>query len=168
MIAHPNVVAEVRKSKATTAGTYVLDPTTAGPSSILGVPVISTPAATAAVVWVVEPTGVTIFRRGPLVVDLGTTGDNWSHNIQSIRAEERVGTAVTRPSSLTKLTLSGGSRSTAKQETWPGPGLSSHVSPWAGPLGPEGFQGLPSAHPSRDAAACVPGRPASEPPVPRP
>ena len=106
VIANPTVVAAIRKSKASTAGSYLLDPTAPGPSSIHGVPIVSTAATAAATAWVVEASGVTIFRRGPLVVDFGVNADDFSKNLTTARAEERMGTAVTRPSSLTKLTLS--------------------------------------------------------------
>ena len=106
VIAAPSVVAAIRKTKASTSGTYVLDPTAAGPSSIFGVPVISTPATSATIVWVVEASGVVIYRRGGLAVDIGTNADDFAHNVKTARAEERIGTAVMRPSALTKITLS--------------------------------------------------------------
>lgn len=106
VIANPTVVAAIRKTKASTAGVYVLDPTQAGPTTIFGVPVISTAATDAATVWVVESSGVTIFRRGGLTVEVGTNADDFTHNIRTMIAEERMGTAVTRPSSLTKIILS--------------------------------------------------------------
>jgi hypothetical protein len=55
---------------------------------------------------VIEASGVTIFRRGPLSVQVGTNADDLARNTATMVAEERVGAAVTRPSSLTKLTLS--------------------------------------------------------------
>ena len=106
VIANPTVVATIRKSKASTAGTYMLDPTQPGPSTIFGVPVYSTPATAAATAWIVERSGVAVYRRGPLTVDVGTANDDFVKNLRTLRAEERVGTAVLRPSSLTKLTLS--------------------------------------------------------------
>ncbi len=106
VIAAPSVVAAIRKTKASTSGVYVLDPTAAGPTSIFGTPVVSTPATSATVVWVVEATGVVIYRRGGLSVDIGTNADDFAHNVKTARAEERMGTAVMRPSSLTKITLS--------------------------------------------------------------
>ena len=106
VVANPTVVAAIRKTKASTSGTYVLDPTEPGPSSIFGVPVVSTPATSATVVWVVEPTGIAIYRRGGLTVEFGWNADDWAHNTQTARAEERMATAVMRPSALTKITLS--------------------------------------------------------------
>ena len=106
VVAHPTVVSAIRKSKASTAGSYMVDPTAPGPSTIHGVPLVSTAATAAATAWVVEASGVTIFRRGPLTVEIGTNTDDWVKNLRTMRAEERVGAAVTRPSSLTKLTLS--------------------------------------------------------------
>jgi HK97 family phage major capsid protein len=106
VIAGPSVVAAIRMTKASTSGTYVLDPTAAGPSSIFGVPVISTPATSATVVWVVEASGMVIYRRGGLAVDIGTNADGFQRNVQMARAEERMATAVMRPTALTKITLS--------------------------------------------------------------
>jgi HK97 family phage major capsid protein len=48
VVAHPNVVAALRKAKASTAGSYMVDPTAPGPSTLHGVPLISTPATAAA------------------------------------------------------------------------------------------------------------------------
>jgi hypothetical protein len=106
VIAHPATVAAIRKTKSTGSGVYTLDPTEPGPTAIWGTPVISTPVVPTTVVWVVEATGVAIYRRGQLVVmvDPGATG--WENNTQTARAEERMATAVMRPSSLTKITLS--------------------------------------------------------------
>ena len=83
----------------------MIDPTAPGPSSIHGVPLISTAATAPGTAWVIEATGVTIFRRGPLSVEVGSNTDDWAKNLRTMRAEERVGAAVRRPSSLTKLTL---------------------------------------------------------------
>jgi hypothetical protein len=41
-----------------------------------------------------------------LTVDVGTNADNFAHNVKTARAEERMGTAVMRPTALTKITLS--------------------------------------------------------------
>ena len=40
------------------------------------------------------------------MVDVGTNADDFAHNVKTARAEERMGTAVMRPSALTKITLS--------------------------------------------------------------
>jgi HK97 family phage major capsid protein len=105
VIANPTVVAAIRRAKASTAGTYVLDPLTAGPTTIHGVRLISTPATAAGTAWVVDAAGVVIYRRGPLTVEVGTNADDWAHNTRTARAEERMATAVVRPTALTKLTL---------------------------------------------------------------
>jgi hypothetical protein len=106
VIANPSVVATIRKAKSSGSGDYTLEPLSAGPTTIHGVRVVSTPATPAATAWVVEATGVIIYRRGQLFVSVGTTNDDWTKNLRTCIAEERVGTAVVRPTSLTKLTLS--------------------------------------------------------------
>lgn len=105
VVVNPSVLATIRTTKATTSGVYVADPLAAGPTSIHGVPVISTPAVAPAVAWLVDSSGVVIYRRGGLVVEVGTNADDWNHNLRTMRAEERMGTAVVRPTALTKLTL---------------------------------------------------------------
>lgn len=105
VVAHPNVIADIRQAKASTSGDYVIDPTAPGPSSLHGVRLISSPATAADKVWVIEPSGVLIYRRNVLTVEVGTNADDWVHNTRTARAEERMGTAVVRPSALTVLTL---------------------------------------------------------------
>lgn len=105
VIANPSTVATIRKAKASTAGTYVLDPLTAGPTAIHGVQVISTPATAPGTAWVVSGTGVVIYRRGQLTAEIGLDQDDWTTNQRTMRVEERMATAVVRPSALTKLTL---------------------------------------------------------------
>jgi hypothetical protein len=67
--------------------------------------VIPTPATATGTAWVVEASGVVVYRRGPLTVEVGTSADDWTHNTRTMRAEERMATAVVRPSALTRLTL---------------------------------------------------------------
>ena len=91
VVAHPSVLSTIRKAKASTAGVLHDRPHRARPrAQIHGVPLISTPAAAAATAWVVEASGVTIFRRGPLTVEIGTNADDWQKNLRTMRAEERV------------------------------------------------------------------------------
>ena len=87
------------------ATSYMVDPAGPGPSQLHGVALVST-AATAATAWIVESSRVVIYRRRPMSVEVGTNANDWVHNTATARAEERVATAVTRPSCLTKLTLS--------------------------------------------------------------
>jgi HK97 family phage major capsid protein len=105
VIANPTTVATIRKAKASTAGTYVLDPLTAGPTSIHGVRVVSTPATPPGTAWVVSGNGVVIYRRGQLTAEIGLNADDWQSNMRTLRVEERMAPAVVRPSALTRLTL---------------------------------------------------------------
>ena len=73
----------------------MVDPTAPGPSSLHGVPLISTPATAAATAWVIEASGVTIFRRGPLSVQVGTNADDLAHN--TARWWLRSGSALRSP-----------------------------------------------------------------------
>jgi len=105
VIANPTVVATIRKAKAVTAGTYVLDPLTSGPTSIHGVRVISSPATPAGTAWVVDASSVLIYRRSNLTVEVGTNADDLVKNTKTAVAEERMAAAVVRPTGLIKVTL---------------------------------------------------------------
>jgi HK97 family phage major capsid protein len=105
VVVNPTVMAALRKVKASTGGEYVLDPLTAGPPTIHGVKVVSTPATAAGTAWVVGGQGVIIYRRGQITAEIGMNADDWNTNQRTMRVEERFATAVVRPSMLTKLTL---------------------------------------------------------------
>ena len=72
IVCAPSVVATIRKAKASTAGSYMVDPLTAGPTTIHGVLVITSPIVAATIAWVIEPSGVIVYRRGGLTVEVGT------------------------------------------------------------------------------------------------
>jgi len=105
VVVNPVVMAALRKVKASTGGDYVLDPLTAGPPTIHGVRVVSTPATAAGTAWVIGGPGVVIYRRGQITAEIGMNADDWTTNQRTMRVEERFATAVVRPSRLTKLTL---------------------------------------------------------------
>lgn len=105
VVVHPTVMATLRKVKASTGGDYVLDPLAAGPPTIHGVRVVSTPATAAGTAWVVSSFGVVIYRRGNISAEIGWSGDDFGSNLRTLRVEERFATAVVRPSSLTQVTL---------------------------------------------------------------
>lgn len=52
-----------------------------------------------------DASGVLIYRRGPLSIEVGTNADDFARNLRTAIAEERMAAAVVRPTSLTKLTL---------------------------------------------------------------
>lgn len=105
VVVNPTVMAALRKVKASTGGDYVLDPLTAGPPTIHGVKVVSTPATPAGTAWVIGGPGVVIYRRGQITAEIGMNADDWNTNQRTMRVEERFATAVVRPSMLTKVTL---------------------------------------------------------------
>jgi HK97 family phage major capsid protein len=105
VVAHPSVIATIRKTKADTSGVYNVDPLPAAPAMLHGVRLISTPATAAATVWVVGGQGTVIYRRGRITAEIGHGSDGWETNTQVMRVEQRMATAVVRPSSLTRITL---------------------------------------------------------------
>ena len=66
---------------------------------------VSSPTCPAANVWVACSTGVVVYRRGPVHAEIGRNGTDFATNTNTMIAEERVGIAVTRPTSLSKLVL---------------------------------------------------------------
>ncbi len=105
LIVSPVDLAVVRKAKASTGGEYFIDPLAATPASIHGVPLVSSAVVAAGTAWLVTGSGVVIYRRGPITVDIGHNGTDWQENMSTMRVEERFQTAVVRPSMLTKITL---------------------------------------------------------------
>jgi HK97 family phage major capsid protein len=105
VIAHPNTVASVRALKASTAGSYHVDPWSAGPPSVHGVQLVSTAAVTAGTVWLVSSQAAVIYRRGPVSVEVGLDGTDFSFNMRTVIAEERMAAAVTRPGAIVEITL---------------------------------------------------------------
>ena len=105
VIVNPSVLGVLRAAKASTGGSYFLDPLLAGPTTIHGVPVVSSAATAAGTAWLVTGNGAVIYRRGGLQIETGTNGDDFINNVETLRVEERFATAVIRPTMFTKLTL---------------------------------------------------------------
>lgn len=101
----PGDVAVVRAAKASTGGSYVLDPLVAGPTTLHGVPLTSTPAVPSGTAYLVSAGAGVFYRRGALRVEAGFTGDDWVRNLLTVRVEERVLPAVVRGELISKLTL---------------------------------------------------------------
>ena len=105
VILNPVTLGNIRAMKASTSGTYHVDPWTAGPPTLHGLRLASTPAVAMDKVWVVSGQAVVIYRRGPVQVETGLDGSDFTSNLRTIRCEERLASAVVRPSGLTELTL---------------------------------------------------------------
>lgn len=104
VVAHPTVVSALRQ-QVDTQGRWQIDPLSSAPAMLHGVRLISTPATAAGVVWVVGGQGVVIYRRGPVTAEIGYNDTDWATNMRTMRVEQRMATAVVRPSSLTRVTL---------------------------------------------------------------
>jgi HK97 family phage major capsid protein len=105
VIVNPTTLATIRAMKASTSGVYHVDPWTAGPPSLHGLKLVSTPAVAADTVWVASSESVVIFRRGGIQVETGLDGEDFTFNLRTIRCEERMASAVVRPSGIVKITL---------------------------------------------------------------
>jgi HK97 family phage major capsid protein len=107
VVLNPSDLATIRKAKAVTSGDYLSDPFTAGPPSLHGLPItVTTRVAVGTVLVGSFKTAGTAFTRTALRIDLGLDTDDFSRNLRTARAEERVALGVTRPSHLVKLTVS--------------------------------------------------------------
>jgi hypothetical protein len=85
---------------------YTIGPLSAAPASVHGVPLIATASTPAATAWVAGSRAATVFRRGPISVEVvGLSADNWVRNQTHLRCEERVVCAVQRPSMISKITI---------------------------------------------------------------
>lgn len=77
----------------------------ATPASVHGVPLLPTASADSDTVWVVGGGAPTIFRSGPISVEVGLSEDDWTENQSHLRAEERLVCAVQRPTQVSKITV---------------------------------------------------------------
>lgn len=106
LVMNPADLAAIRIAKASTGGSYFIDPLSAGPTSIHGVPVLSTGATAPGTAYLLSEGFGVFFTRGQgLRVELGYSGDDWSRNLATTRVEERVLPAITTPAMITKITL---------------------------------------------------------------
>ncbi len=101
----PSDIAVIRAAKASTGGSYILDPLLAGPTTLHGVPLTSTASVPSGTAYLVSAGAGVFYRRGPLRVESGFTEDDWVRNILTVRVEERVLPAVVSPELVSKLTL---------------------------------------------------------------
>lgn len=101
----PADIAVVRAAKASTGGSYILDPLQAGPTTLHGVPLTSTASVPPGTAYLVSAGAGIFYRRGQLRVEAGFTGDDWIRNVMTCRVEERVLPAVVRGELISKLTL---------------------------------------------------------------
>ena len=105
LLINPSNLATIRTQKASTGGSYFIDPLGNGPTTIHGVRVYSTGAVPAGTAYLLAGGSVLFYRRGPVQVDSGYTNDDFSRNQSTLRVEERVLPAVIRPSLVMKVTL---------------------------------------------------------------
>ena len=90
-------------------GRYILgDPGMDLPPSLFGVPVVASNAITADNVLVASlRQAATFYNREGVVIDMSESdSDNFTKNLVTIRAEERIGLAVYRPEAFVKGTFS--------------------------------------------------------------
>jgi HK97 family phage major capsid protein len=101
----PATLAALRSQKAVGGGSYFVDPWTAGPPTVHGLILVSTAAVDPATAWVVSAEAVVVYRRGPLAVDIGYDSDSFIRNLQVMRCEERMASAVVRPTGISQITI---------------------------------------------------------------
>lgn len=105
LILNPADLAALRKAKASTGGTYFIDPLAAAPSAVHGVPLVSTPAVTVGTMFLLSQGAGIFYQRGGLRIESGYNADDWSKNLMTVRVEERILPAIVRPGLITKITL---------------------------------------------------------------
>ncbi len=101
----PADVTVVRQTKASTGGSYYVDPLLGGPTTLHGVPLISTPAVPSGTAYLVTNGAGLFYRRGALRVESGFSGTDFAQNLVSVRVEERVLPVVVRGELVSKITL---------------------------------------------------------------
>ena len=107
VVLHPSTWSYLRRQK-NTLGSYLLapDPSTGQVESIWGVPVVVTTkiaVGTAAIMDTAQ--AVQGWVRMGMIVEMNRYGtEEWTKNLVSFRAEERIAVGVTRPTGIIKVT----------------------------------------------------------------
>jgi HK97 family phage major capsid protein len=107
LVMAPSRLASIRKSKTDDGSFLVTAPASGtGPAGLWGLPIIVQPnlVDTTVLVGSFRNAG-TIYVRDPLTVDADRDSDDFTHNRQTIRAEERLALAVTSPQRILNVTL---------------------------------------------------------------
>lgn len=105
LVLNPTNLAAIRVAKASTGGSYFIDPLSSGPTSVHGVPLVPTAAVPPGTMYLLGEGFGTFYSRNVLRVETGWSGDDWDRNLMSTRVEERVLPAITVPALVTKITL---------------------------------------------------------------
>ncbi len=100
IIIHPSDWWRMRLTK-NSAGDYILgDPNSAAPASLFGLPVVPTEAMTADKFLVGSFQSQTLYDRWEARVETGYVNDDFTRNLVTVLAEERIGFAAKRPEAL--------------------------------------------------------------------
>lgn len=104
-VVHPTVLGGIRTAKASGAGSYFIDVTSAAPQALHGVQLVPSMATAAGTAWMVGRSAATVFRRNQITAEVGWDGTDWSTNQRTMRVEERLAVGVVRPTQVTKVSL---------------------------------------------------------------
>jgi hypothetical protein len=107
IVMNPKNLAAIRKLKADSAGTRVIDPLSDQPSSLYGVRLVPTGAVDEDTMFAFSrQAGYFYTRNDQIRIEMGTTGDDFAFNRMTYRVEERVAPVVVLPDLVTKVSLS--------------------------------------------------------------
>lgn len=105
IVMNPADLAMIRVQKSSGSGEFVLDPLSAAPANIFGIPVLSTPSLTSGTVWLASGAAGKFYERDKPEIVTGASGDDLDYNKLTVIIEERVLPVIYQPSMLTKITL---------------------------------------------------------------
>ncbi|CAN5120541.1 phage major capsid protein [soil metagenome] len=105
VVIHPSNFESIRLAKST-SGEYLLgSPLTPGQPTLMGAALhVTTDVPLGTGLVMNAPELATVYGRSPVEVEYGTVGDQFQRNIKSMRVEERIAFAVTRPSAAVSVT----------------------------------------------------------------
>ena len=105
IVMNPADLAMIRVQKSSGSGEFVLDPLSAAPANIFGIPVLSTPSLASGTVWLASGAAGKFYERDAPQITTGLSGDDMDYNKLTVVIEERVLPVIYQPSMLTKITL---------------------------------------------------------------
>lgn len=105
LVLSPRDFAILRKARATGSGQHLVNPFNESPATLFGMHLFPSNALEAGTAYAVSAGSGVFYYRGGLRIEAGFSGEDWIHNLITVRAEERVLPAIVQPKRITRITI---------------------------------------------------------------
>lgn len=107
LVLAPQDFAILRKARANGSGAHLVNPFDATPATLFGMHLFPSNALQPGTAYAVSAGSGVFYYRGDLRIEAGFSGEDWTHNMITVRAEERVFPAIVQPKRITRITIGG-------------------------------------------------------------